>query len=117
MIDMIKAGLNNDRQSMYARYEPSFLAELVSVWPDSKTGKRGITPSSLAKGADLNLQTVLNYLDKENPRFPDSKAREKLGRFFKIYFVDDWDNHVDNSKVLENIKALLDTYVYGKAVS
>lgn len=94
--------------NIYAHDISEFLRELVSLWPDSKTKTPGLSPSSLAKGTKLNLQTVLNDLDKENPRIPNSEGKEKLGEFFRVYFVDDWDRRCDNAKVLKNEKALLE---------
>lgn len=100
---------------MYARYETEFLKQLCEIWPDPKSGKPGLSPSALANAAGFSSrQTVHNYFEG---REPDSEGKKKLGKFFKIiYFTDDWDEHIDNSKVLEKVKAFLQTNVYGKAI-
>lgn len=88
---------------IYARFEPDFVIELLSIWPDPETGKSSLSEPRFASLCDLSQGAVYKYLHKD--RYPDSTALRKMSEFFGIYFVEDYDNHIDNSKILKLIKA------------
>lgn len=109
--------------SMYVRFEPELLQKLCQIWPHPKSGDVGITVYVLAKETGITQQTIHNWLEVDpktgKPKAkPSGDALEILGKFFGIlYFVNDWDHHIDNDAVLKNVKAFLETKVYGKAVA
>lgn len=103
-IDMMKP--------MYARYTKDFLKELMEIWPDPKTGQIGMSPSSLAVQCGFkSRQSVYSYLQGTEP---SSEARLALGNFFRIVRFAD-DENIDNSKVLNDVRSFLESYVYQKA--
>lgn len=100
---------------MYAKYTQELLVQLCEIWPNPKTGLPGLNPSELAVLAGFKTrQTVYNYFDG---RTPDDEAKNMLGKFFGLYFVNDWDNHLDNSKVLALKKEFLEKYVYKQSIN
>jgi predicted DNA-binding transcriptional regulator AlpA len=88
---------------IYARFEPEFVIELLEVWPDSEKGKSGLSEPRFAQLCGLSQGAVYKYLHQG--RYPDDTALKKMGEFLGVYFVSDWDNHIDNQKILKLIKA------------
>lgn len=87
---------------IYARFEPEFISKLLEVWPDPENGKSSISEPRFAQLCDLSQGAVYKYL--HNDRYPDSKALRKIGEFFGLYFVEDYDKHIDNNKILKLVK-------------
>lgn len=105
--------MNDMIRLMYARYTTEFLKELMAIWPDPKTGKPGISPSALAVECGFkSRQSVYNFLQGTEP---SQSARMALGKFFKVVRFAD-DESINNDDVLKNVKAFLQTYVYGNAL-
>lgn len=98
--------IENDLEAtnlIYARFEPVFVLELIEVWPDKEKGKTGLSEPRFAQLCGLSQGAVYKYLHQN--RYPDDTALKKMGSFFGVYFVSDWDNHIDNQKILNVIKA------------
>ena len=92
------------RQLILARFEPWFLEELMKIWPDREKGKVGLTQGRLAQLCKLSQRAVAYYLSGE--RYPDSESLRKMGEFFGLHFVEDWDNSIDMQALLKRLKAL-----------
>lgn len=89
-----------------ARFESWFLAELMAFWPDKEKGKTGLTQARLAQLCGLSQRGIAYYMSGE--RYPDSDALRKLGKFFGIHFVEDWDQTINLKDLLDKLKALKD---------
>jgi hypothetical protein len=65
----------------------------------------GLNRNQLATKAGFkSLKSVYFYFGGKEP---NSESRCKLGKVFGVYFVDDWDGHIDNEESLNKLKASL----------
>lgn len=99
---------------MYVSYSTELLVKLCEIWPNPKTGQPGLNPSELAVEAGFKTrQAVYNFFEG---RRPNEESRLLLGKYFGVYFTDDWDGHTPSIEVIiATKKAFLDKYVYKKA--
>jgi hypothetical protein len=82
---------------IYMKYSPQLLKELCDMF--------GMSRNKLATKAGFkSLKSVYFYFDGKEP---NSESRCKLGKVFGVYFVDDWDGHIDNEESLNKLKASL----------
>lgn len=95
----------SSKKLILARFDKQFLKDLMKIWPDKTSGQVGITQKQLAEGTDLSLRAISSYISGESK--PDRDALERLGRFFGLHFVIDWDNSLNMNELLERIKAFI----------
>ena len=90
-----------------ARYEREFLLELMNIWPDREKNVVGLTQLRLATLTGISLRSIASYCNKKDPVQPDRNSLNKLGKFFGIHWVEDYDNSINMTDLLERIKAFI----------
>lgn len=95
-----------DYTVVYARFTPEFVSELLDLIRDPENRSKTLSEPRFAQLCELSQKSIYNYLHKD--RYPDSTALKKMGQFLGVYFVEDWDEHIDNGKILRLLKAQLE---------
>lgn len=88
-----------------ARFENEFLVELMKLWPDRERNRIGLTQKRLAELTGIGLRSIASYCNEGAQ--PDRVSLRKLGEFFGIHWVEDFDNSIDMSALLKRLKALI----------
>lgn len=79
------------------RYSVKALKDLCELY--------GLSRIKLARRAGIkNYKSVYDYFEGVEP---DSITKKRLGEIFGVYFVDDWDWHINNDESLNKLKASL----------
>lgn len=76
----------------------------MKMWRDKEQPKSRLTQERLAKATGLSQRAIASYCTGESQ--PDRNALDKLGRFFGIHWVEDYDHIIPMDKLLESLKAL-----------
>lgn len=79
---------------IYMRYSAKVLKDLCEIY--------GLSRIELARRARIkNHKSVYDYFEGVDPT---SESRCKLGKVFGVYFVDDWDEHINNDESFSMLK-------------